>query len=422
MFFTRLSLLFIIAIQCTLISQTHVKIGKQIWMNKNLNVSTFQNGDTILYAPKQEDWERASILKIPAWTYYNSDPLIGKAFGKMYNWFAVSDSRRIAPKGWHIPNNTEWDELSNFLQSDSISAKYLKAKSGIGYEDDANNYSGFSGLLGGYRYDNSEYLGIMKHSYFWITDEYSTRNAICKGISIFQDELYTFEYPKENGFYIRCIKDDTINSNEDLSPYVHEGVNSQDSLLIVSKLFSSGTPLSIGIGLNAGYSFINPEYNIIWGINGISSLYQLGLKFDVKFMSNLYLSAGYRINQSAAAKVSFSRMGSVDEIEHTLMIGEGRIGVLYKFMTESLKYYASSNILFINSDYSLNYVGTKYTDRIKQTTIGYNIDLGIQIPLYNNFLLDLAFGASSFALYDNNNRNPFDMINSGIGLGIYYQL
>lgn len=43
-----------------------VQMKDQIWMTKNLDVTTFQNGDTILHAPSFESWVAAGEKGISA--------------------------------------------------------------------------------------------------------------------------------------------------------------------------------------------------------------------------------------------------------------------------------------------------------------------------------------------------------------------
>ncbi len=94
-------------------SYKSVKIGTQIWMTENLNVSTFRNGEPIPEAKTEEEWKKAGENKQPAWCYYNNDPKNGAKYGKLYNWCAVNDIRGIAPTGWHIPSYDEWTILIN---------------------------------------------------------------------------------------------------------------------------------------------------------------------------------------------------------------------------------------------------------------------------------------------------------------------
>jgi uncharacterized protein (TIGR02145 family) len=95
----------------TLHSQIEVKIGNQIWMNKNLDVDKFRNGDPIQEVKNEEDWKIADSLKLPAWCYVDFDSETNKIYGKLYNWYAVNDPRGLAPAGWRIPNRQDWINL-----------------------------------------------------------------------------------------------------------------------------------------------------------------------------------------------------------------------------------------------------------------------------------------------------------------------
>jgi len=88
-----------------------VKIGDQIWMAENLNVHKFRNGDLIPEAKTEEEWVKADDSNQPAWCYINNDSATANSFGKLYNWHAVADSRGLAPEGWHIPDDMEWEKL-----------------------------------------------------------------------------------------------------------------------------------------------------------------------------------------------------------------------------------------------------------------------------------------------------------------------
>lgn len=92
-----------------------VRVGTQVWSNRNMNVSFFRNGDLIPQARTNEEWNRARENKQPAWCFYENDPANGVKYGKLYNWYAVNDPRGLAPVGYHIPSNAEWTILVNYL-------------------------------------------------------------------------------------------------------------------------------------------------------------------------------------------------------------------------------------------------------------------------------------------------------------------
>ena len=88
-----------------------VTIGTQEWMTKNLDVTTFRNGDPILEAKSNEEWKIAGENQQAAWCYFENDP----KNGKLYNWYAVNDTRGLGPEGWIIPTDDDWTYLVEFL-------------------------------------------------------------------------------------------------------------------------------------------------------------------------------------------------------------------------------------------------------------------------------------------------------------------
>ena len=87
-------------------------INTKQWMKENLNVSKYKNGDVIPEVTDMADWDN---LTTGAWCYYANDTANGVTYGKLYNWYAVTDPRGLAPTGWHIPTDQEWTSLTNFL-------------------------------------------------------------------------------------------------------------------------------------------------------------------------------------------------------------------------------------------------------------------------------------------------------------------
>jgi uncharacterized protein (TIGR02145 family) len=109
------------------IAQTpnEVQIGTQIWMTKNLDVSKFRNGDPIPEAKTDEEWVKAGENKQPAWCYYENNPANGAKYGKLYNWYAVSDARGLAPVGYHIPGTLDSLSILAYVPSSKDSAETL---------------------------------------------------------------------------------------------------------------------------------------------------------------------------------------------------------------------------------------------------------------------------------------------------------
>jgi uncharacterized protein (TIGR02145 family) len=186
---------------------SEVKIGKQIWSKQNLNVSTFKNGEVIKEAKTKEEWVEAYSKKIPAWCYYDNSEENGKKYGKLYNFYAVIDSKGLAPQGWHIPSEKEWNELMNGFKNVEFVGEVLKEKTGWNREGNGTNSSGFSALPGGYRYYHGIFSSINSHAYFWSSTEVKPTVGVCSSLICTDGEFYFSEDDKGQGFSVRCVKD-----------------------------------------------------------------------------------------------------------------------------------------------------------------------------------------------------------------------
>jgi uncharacterized protein (TIGR02145 family) len=184
-----------------------VRIGRQIWMTTNLNVDRFRNGDPIPQARTPEEWKVAGERAQPAWCYYNNDPANGAKYGKLYNWYAVNDPRGLAPVGYHIPSDREWTVLTDLLEGENAAGGKMKSTSGWANNFNATNSSGFSGLPGGFRYNNGAFYGIGKYGYWWSSTEYSTNDAWYRNLGYGSGSVSRGDSDKGKGFSVRCLRD-----------------------------------------------------------------------------------------------------------------------------------------------------------------------------------------------------------------------
>jgi uncharacterized protein (TIGR02145 family) len=127
-----------------------VKIGNQLWMVENLKVTHYRNGDPINHVTDMSEWPSGA-----SYSNYDNDTTNGSTYGRLYNWYAVDDSRNIAPEGWHVATDEDWNELEMFLGSDAggklKATGTIEGGDGLWYEpnEGATNESGFSALPGG---------------------------------------------------------------------------------------------------------------------------------------------------------------------------------------------------------------------------------------------------------------------------------
>ena len=179
-----------------------IKIGTQTWTTKNLDVTTYRNGEVI---PQVQDANAWANLRTGAWCYYENNTANGSSYGKLYNWYAVNDPRGLAPKGYHIPSDAEWTILSDNL-GDEAGTK-MKSSSGWENNGNGNNTSGFAGLPGGFRFSYGSFFPIGANGSWWSSSEYNTYLAWCRDLNYGDGNVYSYSPSKRNGFSVRCLRD-----------------------------------------------------------------------------------------------------------------------------------------------------------------------------------------------------------------------
>ena len=206
-------LLSLITISCNKsIEKNHlkgdIKIGKQFWMSKNLNVTKFNNGDLIKEAKTNEEWISALKSNTPAWCYIENDSISGKKYGVLYNWFAINDKRGIAPLGYHIPSREEWLNLVKFLGGEKIAGEKLKSKKGWAEKGNGTDIFDFCGLPGGFRDESGDFNNKGSLAMFWTSTKFNENDRVYFinldwGTNDCDDLIGSKGY----GFSVRCIKD-----------------------------------------------------------------------------------------------------------------------------------------------------------------------------------------------------------------------
>lgn len=198
-------------LHCSLISfwgsGQQVTIGTQVWSTRNLTVSYFRNGDPIPEAKTDEDWKRSGADGQPAWCYYNNDTAMGSQYCNLYNWFAIHDPRGLAPTGWHIPTDDEWNTLTHYMGDYLTAGKKMKSMNGWKENGNGTNESGFSGLPGGFRFLFGTFGGIGEFGMWWSATKYNKNTAgsvLLYNSFDFVNATYTY---KEEGLSVRCLKD-----------------------------------------------------------------------------------------------------------------------------------------------------------------------------------------------------------------------
>ncbi len=181
-----------------------IKIGPQTWMTENLNVTKFRNGDVILEAQTDELWIKAADQKVAAWCYYDNDP----TQTKLYNWYAVNDPRGLAPEGYHVPDEDDWNALVNHLGGETVAGPKLKFASSWGDSTSVvyakNN---FAAEPLGWRKTSKEGIAFTKEgAFFWCSTALSLKYAWTRYLIYKSNDVKSYCYPKSSGLSVRCVK------------------------------------------------------------------------------------------------------------------------------------------------------------------------------------------------------------------------
>jgi uncharacterized protein (TIGR02145 family) len=195
-----------------------IKIGDQWWMCENLKVTHYRNGDSV---PNVTDGSTWSGLSTGAYCDYNNDPANVATYGRLYNWYAVDDSRNIAPGGWHVPSDAELKQLEMYLgmsqaEADAIGWRgtdeggKLKQIGTLHWQSPntgATNESGFNALPGGYRDFSGYFYDIDDYAYFWSTSESDSYVVLYRYLYFYSAQVYRDDRSGQDGFSVRCVKD-----------------------------------------------------------------------------------------------------------------------------------------------------------------------------------------------------------------------
>jgi len=185
-----------------------VTIGTQVWMAENLKVTHFRNGDSIINITDQDSW---NSMNSAAYCDYNNTPGNSFIYGRLYNWFAITDSRKIAPKGWHVPSDDEWEILIEYLGGDTLAYNKLLETGTVHWKSPnagATNTSGFTAIAGGYVNPIHKCLELTRTANYWTSTNTGSGWPYCHYIWNYKGDLNRDYYPGENAMSIRCIKDE----------------------------------------------------------------------------------------------------------------------------------------------------------------------------------------------------------------------
>jgi len=184
-----------------------VTIGTQVWMAENLKVTHYRNGDGIPNVTDNAAWE---TLASGAYCNYGNDISNVTVYGRLYNWYAVDDSRNMSPAGWHVPSDAEWQTLVDYLGGDAVAGGKMKEVGTTHWHSPntgATNESGFSALPGGYRLASGSYYDMGYNATFWSSTEFSSSIAWFRYLYCGDSGVSRDSYDMRYGFSVRCVRD-----------------------------------------------------------------------------------------------------------------------------------------------------------------------------------------------------------------------
>jgi len=186
-----------------------VEIKGKIWFTKNLSSKLFRNGDTIVEARTDDEWETALYNGIPAWCYCNNDSLLSETYGIIYNYHAINDARGLAPAGWHISTSNEWQKLIDSYGGEWNAGYYLKSTTGWANNGNGSNSTRFSALPSGDRIDIGHFMGVNENGWWWTSTQIDSISGNYAVLLPSINNLVNIvdNYGKGYGFCVRCVQD-----------------------------------------------------------------------------------------------------------------------------------------------------------------------------------------------------------------------
>ncbi len=197
----------------------------------NLRVTRYNNEDEIPAGLSNTEWSNTTS---GAYAIYNNDDNMLEAYGKLYNWYAVDDSRGLCPEGWSVPSDADWTALVNYVVSQGFPNEWnnpngagnaLKSCRQVGHPDGGdcdtsehprwNSHGthsgfdefGFSALPGGYRNTDGGYGNIGRYGYWWSSSEFSSANAWFRSVGSDYGTVFRDYVDERLGFSVRCVRD-----------------------------------------------------------------------------------------------------------------------------------------------------------------------------------------------------------------------
>ena len=223
-----------------------VAVGTQCWMKENLRTTHYSDG-----WPIEHGTEASNDVKY--YYYPNNNPANVETYGLLYNWAAImngsvssdavpSGVQGVCPSGWHVPSISEWNQLFDYVRSQSeylcnnsgsYSTDYIAkaladstgwesstASCSVGLNTSDNNTTGFSlRPAGSYRgsYSFGGYSGYGGANVWSSTANYqgATDAQLIEIQSSLTSTVQTVSWARYFGLSVRCVRDSRQNDGSE---------------------------------------------------------------------------------------------------------------------------------------------------------------------------------------------------------------
>jgi uncharacterized protein (TIGR02145 family) len=185
---------------------TTITINGKEWFKENLKTTKYANGTDISNVTDNGSWFNL-VSGQGAWANYANDGSNDAIYGKLYNWYAVTDVKGLCPTGWHVATDSDWTSLTVNYGLDAAAGNELKSTTLWTIGNANTNISGFGALPGGGRSPGG--FGDINNKGFWWTstpDPSDTDKAYVRSMQYNFDTVLRNTESNKYGFSVRCVK------------------------------------------------------------------------------------------------------------------------------------------------------------------------------------------------------------------------
>jgi uncharacterized protein (TIGR02145 family) len=252
-----------------------VKIGNQFWMAENLNYYT------------SGTWS------------YNNQTSNDALYGRYYTWYTA---KTICPVGWHLPSDTEWTELTNYLGGESVAGGKLKETGTTHWEspnEGATNETGFTALPGNFHTSSDYISNVGLFAFFWSSSssDTDTISALTRLLGWNRDDIRRDENAKFFGQSVRCVapeilsgqeKPDTIIIDENLMRIYRKSFSGKWNVTLKFKFYYDGELKNVDEKRSEFTALPLNEEGAIWFIGGLD-MYVKSFKSKLTALEGIYI-------------------------------------------------------------------------------------------------------------------------------------